>query len=124
MTIIIIGCWLALVCLSFWWFQFRHYQALDQFFAEFQGQQLASLNIAPVQPKTALVVHIVDDDCGCSRFARPHITDLETRFDSNAEFISIDSQDDRALELQKIDIAATPSVAIWSQDGELAYFGR
>ncbi|WP_317932967.1 DUF6436 domain-containing protein [Halioxenophilus sp. WMMB6] len=113
--------WLSSCAFAFWWFQFQYLGRFDSRLAAFNGEALSQIHLQPsTTTKTALVMHFVDPSCPCSRFSKPHIRDLEARFQGSVEFINSDSQ---ALDLLALEVPATPAVAIWSSSGELAYFG-
>lgn len=114
--------WLIFTIAAFWWFQFRHISQFDAHFAAFNGEAFKSLNLSSESGKP-LVVHLVDDGCACSRFATPHISDLEETFANDAEFVYWSPTDKRLEALSELAIPAGPAVAIWSANGELAYFG-
>ncbi len=117
--------WL-LTCISvFWWFQFRHISTIDDYWVTFSGDLFTNTEINPSHGK-ALVVHFVDPECPCSRFSFSHIEKMEARFEDDVEFInfsSIPADDKRKETLSTLSIPAGPSVAIWAEDGKLAYFG-
>jgi hypothetical protein len=82
--------------------------------------------MSPLRGNKALVVHFVDPDCPCSRFSTPHIQELELAFSKNIEFVDFLSSvetDERMQQFKAAVIPAGPAVAVFSQSGDLAYFG-
>lgn len=115
--------WVVLCVFSFWWFQFRHLGAFVDQHAEFDGQYFAQkLDYAPQFGSSSVVVaHILDMNCPCTRFAKPHIELLEQRFEKQAKFILWQELPDSIRSTAVI--PASPAVAIWNAEGELAYYG-
>ena len=108
-----------------WWFQLRYYSSFNDHWVTFKGEELVTLALRPKKTQ-ALVVNFVDPKCPCSRFAFPHIADLKTRFNGRAEFVDFTSLSQVSpyySKLASISVPASPSVAIWSKDGALVYFG-
>lgn len=125
LALIIFLIWAMGIGGSFWWFQFRHITTFDNYWASFSGESLINAKIFPAKGN-ALVVHMIDPNCPCSRFSVSHIVDLEAKHGSYAEFIhlnAIAADDNRRELLQSLSIPASPAVAIWDKFGELAYFG-
>jgi hypothetical protein len=118
LAVLLLILWLALTVAAFWWYQARHIQRFNSFWASFEGTRLE--HIAMPASERPLVVHFVDANCPCSRFARPHIADLETRH-RHARFATVDALAHPAISTASM--PATPAVAIWSASGELAYYG-
>lgn len=117
--------WLSAAAAAFWWFQFQYVRKFDEAWVSFQGRDILATRLSPLNAN-ALVVHYVDDSCPCSRFSAPHIQQLEETFSQNVEFITfnqLDTRDPRYAILRELPMPATPAVAIWSQNGQLAYFG-
>ena len=112
--------WLILVVVSFWWLQLRHIGNFEDYLASFNGAQLQHVSVLPGKDQNALVVHFVDPDCPCSRFSNGHIKDLQNRFESLVDF---KHWPDIKRWPASVDIPVTPAVAIWTKNGELAYFG-
>lgn len=119
-ALVVFVSWLCGAAFAFWWFQFQYVNAFDNQLATFNGEQLKQLHLLPGGNKSALVVHFVDPDCPCNQFSRPHIEDLEAKLATTTEFSVRRIQ---AIDSRQLRLPATPAVAIWSESGELAYFG-
>lgn len=115
----IFAVWISVSLAAFWWFQFKDIGNFENALASFDGTELAKLQMQPLSGRQALVVHFIDPDCPCSRFSRPHIEELERELSDRVEFRSAS----RLKSSMAFSVPATPSVAIWSESGELAYFG-
>jgi hypothetical protein len=113
--------WFVLMAMSFWWFEYRHWQSFSNINVTFNGRGLDHLfKLLPSGSSGKIrVVHFTDQACACSSYSRAHIEDLQGILTQTEQFTlsSLDSITD------KISIPATPSVAVWDQQGELAYFG-
>lgn len=119
--------WIITTICAFWWFQFRHLGAIEKYSVEFNSQQLREISIIPnSNTNRALVIHIIDNTCPCSRFSTPHIVDLERKFESRVEFKTWDQEiflNPRFEILASMTPVASPAVVIWDKHGELAYYG-
>jgi len=118
--------WLILGVLAFWWFQFRHISAFEEYWATFDGEAFKHIKFAPKQDYDAVVIHFIDDECPCSRFAKQHIADLEDKFSSEVEFLHSSALNSESLLRtmpESFSVPASPAVAIWDKNGALAYFG-
>ncbi len=117
--------WLSLCAVLFWYFQFRHMNAFDDYWATFHGESFKENRIRPIKGY-AIVMHFIDNSCPCSRFAEPHIRDLERQFGNEVEFIRFGSTENTRhpkIDFSQLNVPASPAVAIWSKDGDLAYLG-
>jgi len=111
--------WLCAMVFAFWWFEYRHWQLFDAKNVLFNGQQLSLLQQRLTPSPITTVVHFSDDTCPCSRYSEPHIQKLQPLL-KKARQITLGPKD--AL-MKNVFIPATPSVAVWDAQGELAYFG-
>lgn len=119
----IIVFWLALSAFGFWWFQYRNLATFSDLAVNFDGQQLLDIKLASLE-KSALVIHFVDQACPCSRFSIPHIETLMSEFNVNIEhYVWPDLPEHLMRVAESMNVPATPAVAIWAANGELAYFG-
>lgn len=113
--------WFVLTAVSFWWFEYRHWQSFSNTSVAFNGQDLEDLfkRLPSGSNSKIKVVHFTDQACACSSYSRAHIKDLQGVLTQTEQFTlsSLDNITD------KIFIPASPSVAVWDQQGELAYFG-
>jgi hypothetical protein len=120
----IIAIWLIVSGIAFWWFQVKHISTFDTHFFEFNGELLQRSQILSTASQPT-VVHFVDPSCPCSDRARTHIQELEQEFAESARFYRWPDVPDVLTDVitrAKVP-PATPSVAIWANDGKLAYFG-
>lgn len=119
----ILALWLVLIIVAFWWFQFRNITDYDEYWASFDGKALLASKVVNDTGKP-LVFHFVDPGCSCSRFSYPHIEGLEQRYASAASFSEAGTFAIEGVELPaEMMVPAGPAVAIWDQEGVLAYFG-
>lgn len=109
--------WIGVSVTAFWWFQFKHLGNFENQLATFDGAELAQLQLLPIANHHAVVVHFIDPECPCTRFSLPHIEELERKLADRVDFRSASTLG------TTLQIPATPAVAIWSEAGELAYFG-
>lgn len=117
---IILCAWLLLAVCAFWWFQFRYIGSFNNYLAQFNGDLVSHISSENIEGE-ALVVHIVDPNCPCSRFSNKHIRDLEAQF---FETVSFKRWENLPVSFKSLMvIPASPAVAIWSKAGDLAYFG-
>lgn len=120
---VIVVVWLVASFFAFWWFEFRHFDRFTNSLAQFNGEKMAQLNYIPIDNR-ATVVHFVDENCPCTRFSKPHIKRLESKFTDNTQFYYAENAPAVLKDaLKAIPINVSPAVAIWSAKGELAYFG-
>jgi hypothetical protein len=119
-SIAIIG-WFALMFLSFWWFEYRHWQSFADTNVIFNGHILEKLfeRMPNKLSGKVTVVHFTDEKCACSSYSFSHIEDLKSAL-SEAEHFTMSSLNSLT---KGIFIPATPSVAVWDKQGQLAYFG-
>lgn len=122
-------CWLALISLGFWWFQFRwiqdfdaerrilhSYPDLDQYVSE-----LSKWLPAPAQQEGLTVNIVRTEKCRCNRFSVDHLEDLAHRYGEHTRF-QYQLLSDLPSELRSL-IPATPFATIQTAKGELLYAG-
>lgn len=118
--------WVLVMAYASWWFQFKNTGSLNDYWASFNGSELFS-ELTLESSDRILIVNFLDPKCPCSRFASPHIEQLQKNYKGIAKFVDfnqITSTDSPSLQrIKNISIPASPAVAIWSTKGELAYFG-
>jgi hypothetical protein len=125
MAVVVLFVWLLIIGFAFWQYQFSRISSLEDYWVSFSGESFADTKLVPKNGE-ALIVHIVDPNCPCSRFTKSHIEELELKYANNAEFINITNipaDDSRRETLMGLMIPASPAVAIWDGSGHLAYFG-
>ena len=118
-----VALWLLCMVFAFWWFEYRHWQTFNTQNIVFNGAELSLLQQRLHTENTPVeglkVVHFTDETCQCSRYSRSHIEELQPVF-KNVTQITLSPNHQH---MQNIQIPASPSVAIWDEQGELAYFG-
>jgi hypothetical protein len=123
LPVLLIFSWLGVMVLSFWWFEYRHWQKFSNENVTFNGEGLSKLldrlPAKPVGQSKIRVVHFTDEECACSSYSRGHIKDLQSVLVQSEQFTMTASE---SL-MSGIKIPATPSVAVWDRQGDLAYFG-
>lgn len=113
--------WLCSSAFAFWWFQFRQINNFQHLLVTFDGSQLATIEVpSPASGKYASVMYFTDPACPCSKFSVAHLAKLKQAYAAQADFINGMAMTES---LGQFSIPVTPSVAIWSAGGELAYFG-
>lgn len=112
--------WFIATCYAFWWFEYRHWQAFSDQTVLFESSTLDDLyhNLSP-EPGKVVVVHFAQSNCPCHRYQIAHIDNLKDSL-SDVQQLQIAVNSPVAKHLS---IPASPSVAIWNQYGEMAYFG-
>ncbi len=112
--------WLSAVSYGFWHYDWQWQSRFEDSHASFGlSTQLPPPNsFSPGEP---LVVHFVDSQCPCTRFATPHIEALDARFDPSVRTMRIYATDSQAKNFAWL--PASPAVAIWDGQGKLAYLG-
>ncbi|MGH1486498.1 MAG: DUF6436 domain-containing protein [Cellvibrionaceae bacterium] len=119
LALVLLTLWIALSAITLWWFQYRHISQFNDYWASFNGSDLRQIQLKP-ETGNALVVHFIDANCPCSRFAKPHINTLESNFSGTIDFKRFE---DISMKYSKVSVPASPAVAIWDKQGDLAYVG-
>lgn len=117
----IVIAWLIGCAGIFWWFEYRYWGAYDKQVIQFDTQAIRELYPILKQDTQSkpLVVHFKDDDCPCERYRLDHINTMKGFLEGTSQ-VTLNHLDQR---LAQISIPASPAVAIWDQNGVLAYFG-
>jgi hypothetical protein len=110
--------WLVVMASLFWVFQFKYTTT----WVTFRGSDFQSLAMPPAK-LGATVAHYVDSGCPCTRFSKPHIEELEQRWNA-VEFktVTLGGESELNLAFAKF-IPASPAVAMWDSEGSLKFFG-
>lgn len=111
----VIPAWLLIVVYCFWWFEYRHWQSFQSLAVTFNGEDIHHLRSHVEASGNYTVMHFVDATCPCHDASLRHIQRLQEQV-LDTQHVSI------TIHLAS-GIPATPSVAIWDEAGELAYFG-
>jgi len=123
LPVIAIIIWLATMAFGFWWFEYRYWQTFMGSNITFDGVVLESLydkiKADDNDESKVAVIHFTDSSCPCSRYSREHISNLQPVLVSSQQY-EVSPQDKLVI---GISIPATPSVAVWDEQGKLAYFG-
>lgn len=128
--------WLAAVLAALWWFQARYIRPFDERTELFVGSQLR-LPAELAGPGAIRLVHFWDPACPCNVGNQQHLGELVQEFaPRGVQFYSVRKAGtegrlpDHLQALQALSalpgsesLPASPAVAIWNQQGELAYFG-
>jgi len=113
--------WLILV--SFWSWQL--FFKSDRAFSE-SLDVLSDINLQLISPGKTTLVHFVDAQCGCNRFAMPHIRDIEKRYPDYRHVI-VDAMKPLPTLFHKFSVddlvVSSPSVALFGEAGQLRYYG-
>ena len=127
----------ALLWAGYDWFQSRYLRPFSDQAAFFAGDRL-SLPEELAGPGRVRVVHFWDPTCPCNVGNQQHLAELITRFgaEGGVDFYSVQKPGSHGQlpstlsAIKALDglpgaeqISASPAVAIWGQDGKLAYFG-
>lgn len=105
----------------FWWFDYRFWGAYPSQVIQFDSAAIKKLYsiLKPSTSNFALVVHFVDDSCPCEAYRKAHVMNIDAIL-SNVDNILVTQNEAKQLGFA---VPASPSVAVWDQQGELAYFG-
>lgn len=137
----LVSCLIALLCggtlwLAYDWFQSRYVRAFEEHATLFTGDSLR-LPAALAGPGAIRVVHFWDAACPCNVGNQQHLAELMEHYQPlGVKFYAIEKGQkhsrlpDNLAALQPLEglpgaegIPASPAVAIWNQQGQLAYFG-
>ncbi|MDR8015024.1 DUF6436 domain-containing protein [Ectopseudomonas guguanensis] len=128
--------WLGGMLLAFWWFEARYLRPFDERAAVFAGADLR-LPDALAGPGAIRLVHFWDPACPCNVGNQQHLAELIERYaPKGVQFHVLQKAGSQGrlpaalAALQPIDelpgsanLPASPAVAIWDGQGQLAYFG-
>ena len=128
--------WVGLMAAAFWWYQARYIRPFTEQTALFDGS-LLQLPAELRGPGSVRLVHFWDPACPCNVGNQQHLGELLSRFgEHGVNFYSVQkpgSQGELPAPLNGLQALATlpgseqlpasPAVAIWDQQGRLAYFG-
>ncbi|MGE8361812.1 DUF6436 domain-containing protein [Pseudomonas sp.] len=128
--------WIIAMVVAFWWFEARYMRSFSDQTALFSGDELR-LPIELAGPGPIRLVHFWDPACPCNVGNQQHLSELIEHYaPQGVAFYAVQKagtsgQLPRSLSgLQPLDnlqgaeqLPASPAVAIWDRNGELAYFG-
>ena len=128
--------WLGGMLLAYRWFETRYLRTFDERAAIFSGAELR-LPDELAGPGAIRLVHFWDPACPCNVGNQQHLAELIERYvPQGVQFHVVQkpgSQGRLPAELAALrpidtlpgstDLPASPAVAIWDRQGELAYFG-
>jgi hypothetical protein len=128
--------WLAAMLAAFWWFEARYVRPFDQQTALFAGAELR-LPAELAGPGPIRLVHFWDPACPCNVGNQQHLGELIEHFGPlGVSFHAVQKPGSRGQlpatlsAMQALaplpgsaGIPASPAVAIWDKQGQLAYFG-
>jgi hypothetical protein len=133
---LILLAWATSMVAAYWWYQARYLRNFSEQTTLFYGEQL-QLPAELAGPGNIRLVHFWDPDCPCNVGNQQHLSELVQRFaEHGVDFYVLQkagSQGQLPRELSGLkalpaltgseQIPASPAVAIWGRDGQLAYFG-
>ncbi|MDO9622457.1 MAG: DUF6436 domain-containing protein [Pseudomonas sp.] len=128
--------WIAAMLTAFWWFEARYVRAFDQQTALFAGAELR-LPAELAGPGPIRLVHFWDPACPCNIGNQQHLAELIEHFAPlGVSFHAVQKPGSKGQlpatlsAMQALaplsgsaGIPASPAVAIWDKQGQLAYFG-
>ncbi|MNQ24031.1 hypothetical protein D3C85_372120 [compost metagenome] len=128
--------WIAAMLAAFWWFEARYLRSFDQQAALFAGAELR-LPAELAGPGPIRLVHFWDPACPCNIGNQQHLAELIEHFGPlGVSFHAVQKPGSKGQlpatlsAMQALaplpgsaGIPASPAVAIWDQQGQLAYFG-
>jgi hypothetical protein len=128
--------WAAAMLAAYWWYEARYLRSFSEQTALFYGEQLR-LPDELAGPGPIRLVHFWDPACPCNVGNQQHLAELIERFGpQGVSFYSVQKPGSSGQlpstlsALQPLtelagstQIPASPAVAIWDRDGQLAYFG-
>ena len=128
--------WILAMLVAYWWFQVRYIRPFSEQTALFSGETLR-LPDELAGPGPIRLVHFWDPACPCNVGNQQHLAELLQRFGpQGVEFYAVQKPGSRGqlpATLQALrplaslpgagELPASPAVAIWGRDGQLAYFG-
>lgn len=128
--------WLGAMLFAFWWFEARYIRPFDERTELFSGAALR-LPAELAGPGAIRVVHFWDPACPCNVGNQQHLAELlHTYVPRGVQFYALQKAGsqgrlpDSLGALQPLaalpgseQLPASPAVAIWDQQGQLAYFG-
>lgn len=128
--------WIAAMLAAFWWFEARYVRPFDQQTALFAGAELR-LPAELAGPGPIRLVHFWDPACPCNVGNQQHLGELIEHFGPlGVSFHAVQKPGSKGQlpatlsAMQALaplpgsaGIPASPAVAIWDKQGQLAYFG-
>jgi hypothetical protein len=135
-TSVFIACWAFALAGAYWWYQLRYIRSFSPQAALFTGQDLR-LPADLAGPGPIRIVHFWDPACPCNVGNQQHLGELMAHFAPlGVRFYAVQkpaSQGQLPASLAALTtlstlpgsatLPASPAVAIWDQQGQLAYFG-
>src|SRR3989338_8334471 len=128
--------WAAAMLAAYWWYEARYLRSFSEQTALFYGEQLR-LPDDLAGPGPIRIVHFWDPACPCNVGNQQHLAELLAHFGpQGVRFYAVQkpaSQGHLPPALAGLEslpglpgsdqLPASPAVAIWDQQGNLAYFG-
>lgn len=128
--------WLGAMLLAFWWFEARYLRPFDERAAVFAGAELR-LPEELAGPGPIRLVHFWDPACPCNVGNQQHLAELLEHYaPQGVAFYAVQKPGSSGqlpatlgglARLEQLPgsagLPASPAVAIWDRQGQLAYFG-
>ncbi len=128
--------WTAAMAGAYWWYQLRYIRSFDQQATLFSGEILR-LPAELAGPGPIRLVHFWDPACPCNVGNQQHLSELLSHYAPlGVAFYALQKPGSQGqlpaplAGLQRLTqlpgserLPASPAVAIWDQQGQLAYFG-
>ena len=135
-TSVFILVWASAMAGAYWWYQLRYLRSFSPQATVFSGEALR-LPAHLTGPGPIRIVHFWDPACPCNVGNQQHLGELLARFGplgvrfyavqkpgSNGQLPATLAGLEKLAELPGSDqLPASPAVAIWDTQGQLAYFG-
>lgn len=133
--VVIVLLWIGALLLAYWWFSIRYFRP----FAEDPMQFSDNFLMLPPDisgPGRVRLVHFWDPGCPCNIGNQQHLSGLLQQYRDRVDFYVVQRPESRgALPASLSDLTpltrmtgterltVSPAVAIWDQQGRMAYFG-
>lgn len=136
LTSLLLILWGAVLLAAYWWYEARYLRSFNEQTTLFQGEQLR-LPDKLAGPGPIRLVHFWDPACPCNVGNQQHLAELIAHYQPlGVAFYAVQkpaSQGQLPATLSGLQalpevpgsaqIPASPAVAIWDEQGRLAYFG-
>ncbi|MCV6622330.1 MAG: DUF6436 domain-containing protein [Cellvibrionaceae bacterium] len=104
----------SLALFALWFFEWRWLGRFDESLVQFDGERLPAIAAGRVT-----VQQFLDPSCPCNRYVQQHSEELSSNYGAQG----VAFQTVEPSQNVETTIPSSPAVAIWTADGDLAYFG-